>query len=351
MAEPTLFELRNKARQAGFEREADQLWLAKDIEGLKTLIEKNESNEIKWAKYTELVGEKPWEWPIDDIQGLTQNQFEEVCAALDWENHNSHNVLVQAKRTGAARLIAEAQRILDGHLAAGGISPELHEDRQRLLDAIRELPIYDKAVELAMAGKLAPYSLAWEIATWDGWSVAHEAATVGLIPEGFDRWALKNGRGIAVAFTAADHKELPDWFDEWDIVSHAGWTVAHLAAARGCLPADFDRWDIADFRFWTVAHEYAQNHNSMPDGFNQWELVDVNGLSVAHIFACNKDCEFPENFKNYWGLKNKIGVTVAEYALTDRDLPADFNQWELVPEDLRPKGWNKTQTTTPKIGL
>jgi hypothetical protein len=348
MAEPTLFELREKARQAGLEREADQLWLAKDIEGLKALLEKKQ-NEARWAEYAELVGEKPWGWPVNKVQELPRAHFEEFCAAMDWENHNSHNILFQAKRTGIARMITEAQRILDGHLAAGGISPVLLEDRRRLQDAINELPIYEKAVELAMAGKLAPYSLAWEIATYDGWTVAHEAATVGMIPEDFDRWAMTNRYGTAVAFTAAGEREIPEWFTEWEIREGAGWSVAHHAAANNCLHAGFDRWDIADNRNWTVAHEYAQANDAMPEGFDQWELQDVNGLSVAHIFACNPDCEFPEDFKKYWGLKNKIGTTVAEYAMESRPLPADFDQWELVPEDARPEGWNKK--TDPKMGM
>lgn len=349
MAEPTLLELREKAREAGLEREADQLWLAKDIEGLKALLEKREQDEAKWAEYAEMVGEKPWEWPINKVQELPQAHFEEFCAAMDWENHNSHNILFQAKRTGIARMITEAQRILDGHLAAGGISPVLLEDRRRLQDAINELPIYDKAVELAMAGKLAPYSLAWEITAWNGWTVAHEAATVGMIPEGFDRWSLKDGNDVPVAFTAAEHGELPEGFEEWDLVSYAGWSVAHHAAALGRLPASFNRWSIADNRRWTVAHEFAQANDAMPEGFDQWELQDVNGLSVAHIFACNPDCEFPEDFKKYWGLRNKIGTTVAEYAMGSRPLPADFDQWELIPEDARPEGWNKK--TDPKMGM
>lgn len=350
MAEPTLLELREKARLAGFEREADQLWLTKDIEGLKALLGDHEQKEAKWAEYAELVGEKPWEWPVNKVQELTELQFKNTCAALDWENHNSHNVLFQAKRTGAIRLIAEAQRILDAHLAAGGISPELIEDRRRLQDAINELPIFEKAVDLAMAGKLAPYSLAWEIATFDGWTVAHDAATVGMIPEGFDRWAMTDSFGTAVAFTAASEKEIPEWFDEWEVQGGQGFTVAHLAAFYDCLPASFDRWDIADIRRWTVAHEFAQANDEMPKGFDQWELQDVNGLSVAHIFACNPDCVFPEGFEKYWGLKNKIGTTVAEYVLTERSLPEDFNQWELVPEDMRPKGWDKKKTD-PKMGM
>lgn len=349
MAQPTLSQLREKARKAGFEREADQLWLAKDLDGLKALIEKNEQNQKLWAEYTEMVGEKPWEWPVQDIQGLSDKMFGAYCAALDWENHNSHNVLFQAKRTGAARLVAEAQRILDGHLAAGGMSPELLADRQRLKDAINELPIYETAVELAMAGKLAPYSLAWEISTWDGWTVAHEAASAGMIPAGFDRWSMINNYGTSVAFAAADNRELPEWFDEWTITDGAGWTVAHLAAAKNCLPAGFDRWDIADNRRWTVAHEFAQANAAMPEGFDQWELRDVNGLSVAHIFACNPDCVFPDGFEKYWGLQNNQGVTVAEYVLTDRELPDGFDQWHLVPEDKRPAGWNKK--TDPKMGM
>lgn len=349
MAEPTISQLREKARQAGFEREADQLWLAKDIEGLKTLLDTHKQNQIKWAEYAEMLNDKPWEWSVDAVQRISQKMFEGYCAALDWENHNSHNILFQAKRTGAARLIKEAKRILDGHLAAGGMSPELLADRQRLKDAINELPIYEKAVELALTGKLAPYSLAWEIATFDGWTVAHEAAASGMIPEGFDRWAMTNKYGTAVAFTAAGEREIPEWFTEWEIREGAGWSVAHHAAANNCLPAGFDRWDIADFRDWTVAHEYAQANDEMPEGFDQWELQDVNGLSVAHIFACNPDCVFPEGFDKYWGLRNKQGVTVAEYVLTDRDLPADFDQWELVPEDKRPAGWNKK--ADPKMGM
>ena len=44
MAEPTINELREKARQAGFDREADQLWLAKDTEGPTMLCYKTHAD-------------------------------------------------------------------------------------------------------------------------------------------------------------------------------------------------------------------------------------------------------------------------------------------------------------------
>ena len=48
-------------------------------------------------------------------------------------------------------------------------------------------------------------------------------------------------------------------FNRWRVADNTGWTVAHEAAKHGILPDDFDQWDIADENGWTVEQEYLAN--------------------------------------------------------------------------------------------
>jgi len=46
------------------------------------------------------------------------------------------------------------------------------------------------------------------LATAKGWTVAHEAASNGELPAGFDRWELADSSGRTVAHVAASKRQL-----------------------------------------------------------------------------------------------------------------------------------------------
>ena len=93
----------------------------------------------------------------------------------------------------------------------------------------------------------------WGVCDEIGWSIAHEAARQGKLPDGFDQWELSTEGGWSVAHEAACYGELPEEFNQWELADSKGWTVAHEAARLGCLPADFDQWDMTDNAGRTVA--------------------------------------------------------------------------------------------------
>jgi hypothetical protein len=45
---------------------------------------------------------------------------------------------------------------------------------------------------------------------------------------------------------ACIQKILPSDFKSWDLATDDGWTVAHLAALCDCLPPDFERWELTN---------------------------------------------------------------------------------------------------------
>jgi hypothetical protein len=74
--------------------------------------------------------------------------------------------------------------------------------------------------------------------------------------------------------------KLTSNFKGWEICDSKGFTIAHFAAMMGLLPDGFERYEIADHSGWTVAHEAAV-HGHLPDDFQQWSLVDEDGVSVS----------------------------------------------------------------------
>jgi hypothetical protein len=71
--------------------------------------------------------------------------------------------------------------------------------------------------------------------------------------------------------------------------------VAHEAASAGLLPEGFDRWDLVDNSGTTVAHEAAQHAfdsgnpvhihavaNQIPK--EMWDAKDIEGVSVGSFF-------------------------------------------------------------------
>ncbi|MDR1857721.1 MAG: hypothetical protein LBR22_11335 [Desulfovibrio sp.] len=83
----------------------------------------------------------------------------------------------------------------------------------------------------------------WDVKPPCGVPLPLQAAMLGRLPEGFDDWDVKVEKGLKksdppapLAFHCARHGCLPKWFDRWDIALEDGWTVAHEAARHGTLP-------------------------------------------------------------------------------------------------------------------
>jgi hypothetical protein len=101
----------------------------------------------------------------------------------------------------------------------------------------------------------------WGLVDKNGWTVAHEAATAGILPASFTQWDMVDNRGRIIAFVAAEHAPLPVSFTQWDMVTKGGRTVAHVVAAHGRPPIGPSQWDkatwlLTDDDGTTVLQEY-----------------------------------------------------------------------------------------------
>jgi hypothetical protein len=134
----------------------------------------------------------------------------------------------------------------------------------------------------------------WGLRDGSGWTVAHQAAFGGRpFPDDFDGWDLADADGWTVREVAEwsgvmDKMlagEIPADSDLWETRSgSAGWTVAHSAASLRLLPKGFDNWSLRDGRGRTVAH-VAAARGRLPEDFDGWGLADADGLTVADVAA------------------------------------------------------------------
>ncbi len=163
----------------------------------------------------------------------------------------------------------------------------------------------------------------WLCADELGLTIAHYAASKGLLPDGFTGWDLRADYGCSVAECAMRAKTLPPGFDRWDIFvykweSRSPLSIAHVAAKEGLLPKTFSDWDIPTVhledpsKMKTVAHIAAIN-GRLPKDFDQWSLIDGMGRTVAHE-AAFRGC-LPEGFRE-WDLLDANRMMVAELAFS-----------------------------------
>jgi hypothetical protein len=108
-------------------------------------------------------------------------------------------------------------------------------------------------------------------------TVAHWAAARNRLPVGFKLWGLCDKIGETVMEIAAGNLPLdsPHW--EAVIDSLCCETLAHWAATSGLLPKGFDRWELTDNRGLTVAH-HAARARKLPEGFTRIDLIDREAL-------------------------------------------------------------------------
>lgn len=79
------------------------------------------------------------------------------------------------------------------------------------------------------------------------------------------------------------------------------------------IPNDVDLSARGDEGTETLAH-LAATYGQLPADFDQWELLDSNGNTVAHNLAKSWDGQFPDDFEK-WDLLDGQGKTVGEVAL------------------------------------
>ena len=121
-----------------------------------------------------------------------------------------------------------------------------------------------------------------------------------------------------------------------------GWSNERLMATKGFS------WSI-------VAHD-AAILNALPADFNQWGLKNRLGKTVAHLHVQGNS--FPADSEN-WRLKDDAGNSVARVAIARGTLPEDFDQWDADEIDLPlphmylemneslPPGFNAWEITNP----
>ena len=148
----------------------------------------------------------------------------------------------------------------------------------------------------------------------DGWSVAHEMALRGLLPESVmteEILKLTDASGCSVAYNAAWHKFFPDWAKKRkDILmldNGQGDYVVHVLARREYLPSEIMTEDIL-------------------------KLTNTSGCSVAYSaawYACFPD--WAKRSRDILLLDNGQGDFVAHALAKQGTLPVEM----MIPEILR----------------
>mgnify|MGYP005858664235 CR=1 FL=1 len=103
-------------------------------------------------------------------------------------------------------------------------------------------------------------------------------------PSNVREWSLCDRAGWSIAHEAAKQGKIPNGFNQWEIADRiAATSVAHVAARYGNLPKGFDCWELKARHGWTVAHEAALFDN-LPDCFDLWELQRDDGMTVMDVY-------------------------------------------------------------------
>ena len=76
---------------------------------------------------------------VEQIQKMTQAQFQDVLVDNTDKNYHTENVVYIAYRAGDYELIEKAEGILFNHLTIGHLTTELQEERQEVLKQVRKL--------------------------------------------------------------------------------------------------------------------------------------------------------------------------------------------------------------------
>jgi hypothetical protein len=305
----------------------------------------------------------------EQLQAVGDNKTEDN-SALKVENKTEDNsaLKVEKKTEDNSALKVENKTEDNSVLMTEVKANEALErpDSDTLVDSLPKpewMSEFNFHLELARQGKIPVDSKHWSNGFNRSWTLAHEAAMLGILPEGFSQWDIATTTGLTVAKVALQYNTLPEWFDGWLIADADGWTIAHEAARFGKLPIkkvdlnlsdifgrtvaealklrgrkpeillkrkrlpdDFNRWSELYYKRDTYAH-IAARYNFLPPGFNQWQISNKKGWSVAHEAA--KSGSLPENFEAWDLVYTPNGNTVAHEAAIFGHLPKNFTHWDL----------------------
>ena len=154
-----------------------------------------------------------------------------------------------------------------------------------------DFPFWDRNVDGSTVAHLAlehghlPSNFShWEIRNVNGRTVAHDFVESQIMSPQFKQWGLtiSDGSGWSVAHEAAQYGTLPDDFDLWGLVDASGELVGFVAVRNGRIPDDPNAWCLCNSDGWTIAHEMARCHR-IPSDFDQFDLQDKHGRTVADI--------------------------------------------------------------------
>lgn len=144
-------------------------------------------------------------------------------------------------------------------------------------------------------------------------------------------WTLVNLDGYSVAHTHVKNQgRLPRYFKHWGLIDASGRSVAHLYLDRDKLPGYFQDWHITDQTGESVAHVAARK-NFLPDRFTNWGMPDDKGNTVAHVAA---RAGYLQGFAKdwaHWGLEDADGITVLELKYPE----ANVSEWRNFYEKLK----------------
>ncbi len=73
-----------------------------------------------------------WDAPANVIRAMTDEQFRITYGVLEDQNHHPENVILMALRYGDAGDVAEARKLLEEQIAAGGLAGDMYERRKAL---------------------------------------------------------------------------------------------------------------------------------------------------------------------------------------------------------------------------
>ena len=185
------------------------------------------------------------------------------------------------------------------------------------------------------------------IAREDGWSVAHEMAFHGFLPESAmteDILKLTNTSGCSVAYNAAWYKHFPDWAKKRrDILllrNGSGTYVAHVLARWGKLPSEMmteDLLQLQDQNGCTLAYNAAW-HDSFPDWAKKKRnillLENGQGDYVIHILAWKGELPVEMMTPDILHFENKNGIAVLFAIVSGKQLSQEIL---LLPWDEKRK--------------
>jgi hypothetical protein len=81
--------------------------------------------------------------------------------------------------------------------------------------------------------QLATLNSQWTLAVDMGWTVAHEAATWGMLPRDFNQWSLTDYNGVTVARVAIERRDITEEsYLKWVVESGLSEEVDHSQEAN-----------------------------------------------------------------------------------------------------------------------